>query len=195
MRKSLMFVAAATLFFSASTFAGDATPKKKEPVVPRKAAEFVFNMVDGPQQLLSSYRGKNIVLALMYTTCPHCQKTAQILAKVQTEYTGKGVQVLGAVFDQGASSRVRQFNKEFGVNFPCGYSNQDSVLQFLDLSPTEPYFVPILVFIDKRGTIRSQYIGDETFLSKQELNIRVEIDKMLGVGPFAAAAAKTSTKQ
>jgi peroxiredoxin len=194
MRKSLMFVAAATLFFSASTFAGDA-PKKKEPVVPRKAAEFVFNMVDGPQQLLSSYKGKNIVLALMYTTCPHCQKTAQILAKVQTEYTGKGVQVLGAVFDQGAATRVQQFNKTFGVNFPCGYSNQDAVLQFLDLSPTEPYFVPILVFIDKRGTIRSQYIGDETFLSKQELNIRVEIDKMMGVGPGVPAAVKTNPKQ
>ena len=76
------------------------------PSVPRKAAEFVFQMVDGPQQLLSMYKGKTIVLALMYTTCPHCQKTAQVLSKVQTEYAGKGVQVLGAVFDQGAAGRV-----------------------------------------------------------------------------------------
>ncbi len=39
--------------------------------------------------------------------------------------------------------------------------------------------MPILVFIDKRGMIRSQYIGDETFLSHQETNIRAEIDKFL----------------
>ena len=174
---------------SGSLFAGEAP--KTGPVVPRKAPEFVFNMIDGPQQLLSMYRGKNIVLALMFATCSHCQKTAQVLTKVQTEHAGKGVQVLGAVFDQGDAGRVQMFNKSLGLNFPVGYSDQGAVLKFLGLSPTEPYFVPILVFIDKRGTIRSQYVGDEAFLSKQELNIRVEIDKMLGLGPGPSAAAKT----
>jgi peroxiredoxin len=107
---------------------------------------------------------------------------------VQSEYAAKGVQVLGAAFDQGASTRLREFNTKLGLNYPCGYSDQGAVLNFLDLPPTEPYFVPILVFIDKRGTIRSQYIGDESFLQKQELNIRIEIDKMLGVGPAASVA-------
>jgi peroxiredoxin len=174
MRKLLLLVALATSLFGADA-------KKAEPV-PRKAREFVIQLVDGQQKLLSSYRGKTIALAFMYTTCPHCQKTAQVLNGIQTEYATKGVQVLGVTFDQGAQQRVQQFNKSLGLNFPCGYSNNGaSVLEFLELPPDEPYFVPILVFIDKLGNIRSQYVGDEKFLNNQEVNIRAELDKALKV--------------
>lgn len=162
---------------------------KGAPVVPRKAPEFVFNMVDGPHQLLSMYKGKTVVVALMFTTCPHCQKTAQLLTQVQKEYAAKGVQILGAVFDQDAAGRVQQFNKSLGLNFPCGYSDQGAVLEFLHAPANDPYFVPILVFIDKRGTVRSQYIGDETFLAHQDINIRAEIDKMLKVGTTTSTVA------
>jgi peroxiredoxin len=174
MRKLLVLMAVA-----GSLVAGTAPAPARAPAVPRKAAEFVFNNVDGPQQLLSMYKGKTIVLALMFTTCPHCQKTAQLLTQIQKEYAAKGVQILGAVFDKGAKDRVQQFNKQLGLSFPVGYSEQPQVLEFLQLPPNDPYFVPALVFIDKRGTIRSQYVGDETFLSHQEVNIRAEIDKML----------------
>ena len=194
MRKILILTGLAISLVSVSLFAGDAAPKKKDPVVPRKAAEFVFNMLGGPPQLLSSYKGKTLVLAFMFTTCPHCQKTAQILSTVQTEYKAKGVQILGAVFDQAAVKNLPEFQKKLGLNFPVGYSEQGPVLEFLQVPPTDPYFVPILVFVDKRGNVRSQYIGDESFLQRQELNIRVEIDKMLGVGPGASAPAKATPK-
>jgi peroxiredoxin len=185
MRNLLVLMAVA-----GSLAAGTAPAPANGPLIPRKADEFVFNNVDGPQRLLSMYKGKTIVLALMFTTCPHCQKTAQLLTQVQNEYAAKGVQILGAVFDKDAKSRVQQFNKQLGLNFPVGYSEQASVLEFLKLPPNDPYFVPILVFIDKRGTVRSQYVGDETFLSHQEANIRAEIDKMLKASAPAATAAK-----
>ncbi len=161
---------------------------KKGPVAPRKAAEFVFKMPDGSQRLLSAYRGKTVVLAMMFTTCPHCQKTAQVMTKIQSEYAAKGVQMLGAVFDQGAASRVLSFEKQVGLNFPIGSSEQGPVLEFLGLPPTDPYFVPILVFIDRRGMVRGQYVGDENFLNHQEVNIRAEIEKMLKTGPVSSAA-------
>jgi peroxiredoxin len=159
--------------------------------LPRKAPEFVFKMTDGTQQLLSQFRGKTIVLAFMYTTCPHCQHTAQVLTKVQTEYKDRGVQVLGACFDNDAQKNTRQFNTQLGLNFPVGISSQAPVLEFVQYPPNDPYFVPILVFIDKAGMIRSQYIGDEKFLDKQETNIRLEIDKML---KSPAAAPKAAPK-
>jgi peroxiredoxin len=162
------------------------------PAVPRKAAEFVIQHPDGKQELLSSYRGKTVVLALMFTTCAHCQKTAGVLAGVQKEYEGKGVQVLGATIDPGASQRIQQFNQVFGVNFPCGTSNEAAARQFLGLAKDEPYFVPILVFIDKAGNVRSQYIGDEKFLGNQEVNIRAELDKLIkgGASTVRATAPK-----
>ena len=183
MTKLLASVALAASIFAAPGFGAQ---------IPRKAPEFVFQMVGGPQQLLSMYKGKTIVLALMYTTCPHCQKTAAVLAQVQKEYQAKGVQVLAAVFDQGGQTRVVEFTKQLGLNFPVGYSDTRTVLEYLQFPVSDPYFVPILVFIDKTGMIRSQYIGDETFLLKQEANIRAELDKMLK-GPGANTTSSTAT--
>jgi peroxiredoxin len=163
--------------------------------VPRKAGEFVISHPDGKQELLSSYRGKTVVLALMFTTCSHCQKTAGVLAGVQKEYEGKGVQVLGATINPDAAKDIQMFNKVFGVNFPCGISNEAAARQFLGLAMNEPYFVPILVFIDKTGTVRSQYIGDEKFLGNQEVNIRAELDKLIkGAASSSKSAAAKGPK-
>jgi peroxiredoxin len=167
MRKLLAVAALATSLFAGAT-------------LPRKAPEFVFQMApDGHQQLLSAYKGKTIVLAFMYTTCPHCQKTAGVLAQIQKEYASRGVQVLGAVFDPGAPRRVQEFHDKLGLDFPVGVSDTPPVLDFLQHPVNEPYFVPMLVFIDRHGMIRSQYLDDENFLAKQEVNIRAEIDKLL----------------
>jgi peroxiredoxin len=163
--------------------------------LPRKAPEFVIQNPDGKQQLLSSYKGKVVVLALMFTTCSHCQKTAGILSGIQKEYESKGVQVLGATFDQAAQQNIAKFNQVFGVTYPCGFSTEALVKQFLGLGKDEPYFVPALVFIDRTGTIRSQYIGDEKFLDNQEANIRAEIDKLLKGASSSAKATPAKARK
>ena len=67
----------------------------------------MIQMPTNKQLLLSSFRGKTVVMAFMFTTCPHCQKMAGILAQIQKEYADKGVQVLGVTFDPGAPCRYR----------------------------------------------------------------------------------------
>lgn len=158
------FLLAATVMFAAQ--------------LPRKAPEFVIENPDGKQLLLSSYKDKPVVLAFMFTTCQHCQHLAPMLSKIQADYAPKGVQVLGATFNPGAAFQVQTFNKAFGVTFPCGYSNPKAVNDFIQQPPDQPPFVPILIFID-HGTIRSQYVGDEKFLSNPDANIRAEIEKQL----------------
>ncbi len=167
-------------------------------LTPPPAGEFVINMPnghgkpDGPAKLLSSYRGQVVVLAFMYTTCPHCQNMARELAKVQTEYQGKGVQVLGVVFDDNAKDGADGFVKITGANFPVGYSSKALVEKYLHI---DDYYVPMLVFIDRAGTIRTQIVQvDETpdsiagkFLSNKEKAIRTEVDKLL---KLPAASAK-----
>jgi peroxiredoxin len=171
--------------------------------LPRKAAEFVIHMPDGKEVLLSSYRGKTVVLALMFTTCPHCQKNAQVLSDIQKEYANKGVQVLGATFDQDASRQVAQFDAIFAKGFPCGYSTNQAVLTFLQQPATKPPFVPIMVFIDKTGMIRSlKMVTEDTkpdgpeqvFFQKPEISIRAELDKMLKGEKTSTSSVKTAPK-
>src|SRR5690348_3757727 len=113
--------------------------------IPRPAGEFVLKG-GGPEQLLSSYKGKTIVLAFMYATCPHCQKTAGVLEQVQKEYAPKGVQVLGVLFDNGDSQRIGNFHQNYARNFPLGVSDTRTVLEYLQHPVNEPYFVPDLMF-------------------------------------------------
>ncbi len=89
-----------------------------------------------------------------------------------------GVQVLTASFNPEAGMLVTNFNKQFVSGFPSGYAERDAVLEYLQLSDPR-FYVPILVFIDKKGMIRAQYIGDAEFLKEQDKNIRALVDSLL----------------
>jgi hypothetical protein len=40
-------------------------------------------------------------------------------------------------------------------------------------------YVPVLVFIDRKGMIRHQYLGDDPFQQNQEKNLRDTIEALL----------------
>ncbi len=154
MKSLLAFVLAAGAAFSAQ--------------IPRPAPELAIHMPDGSQKLLSSYRGKTVVLAFVFTTCPHCQRMMGTLGGIQNEYAAKGVQVLASAFNDNSDHEIAGFAATYVNGFPAGWDNKLTVLQFLQHpnDPQHPYFVPILVFIDKRGIIRQQVIGDETIFAR-----------------------------
>ena len=147
--------------------------------VPRPAPEFV---VRGPagEVLLSQYRGKVVLLALIFTTCPHCQHTVGIMSDVQKEYGARGFQALGSAFNEMAAQLLPAFLTQFHPSFPVGYSARATVLEFLQAPSNSALSVPILVFIDKKGIIRSQHMGSEDPLFKdQEKSIRAELEILL----------------
>jgi len=198
MRRILIVISAIAL--ATALFAQAPAAPKTAPLTPRPAGEFVIHMADGSQKLLSSYRGKVVLMAFMYTTCSHCQRTAGILSKVQNDYAAKGVQILGVTFDQDAQRGVANFNKVYGVNFPCGYSTPDQVVKFMHTSGE--YYVPMMAFIDRTGTVRTQVVsyGDpnadaDKFLGEeQEANVHKELDKLLKAPVHTTTATKQAPK-
>jgi peroxiredoxin len=159
---------------------------------PHPAGEFVIHMTDGSQKLLSSYRGKVVVMAFMYTTCTHCQHTAGVLAKINSEYAGKGVQFLGVAIDAGAQQGLATFLKITGANFPVGYASSDQAMKFLR-GPSDGWYVPMLAFVDRNGMMRYENIVTDTddgtagnWIGSQEINIPKEIDKYLATSSAAA---------
>ncbi len=161
----------------------------------RPAPEFAVHLPNGSQKLLSSYKGKVVLLAFFFTTCPHCQNVAGILQGVQKDYAPKGVQVLAGCFDESAKEQVQQFNDLYVKNaFPVGWDDRNAVFEFLNLSVMQQVFVPILVYIDRKGEIREQYIGDENYLRDPNKNIRLSLDELLKTpAPAGKAAPKTRT--
>jgi peroxiredoxin len=126
------------------------------PNTPRHAPEFVLTFNDGSQKLLSSYRGKAVMVAFVRTDCPHCQHACQVFSKLNTEYASKGFQPIAVAWNEMSKMLVPDFVKANGVNFPVAYSERDKVLEFLQFSPIVRTMVPQIVWIDRKGMIRAQ---------------------------------------
>src|SRR6202050_4622302 len=131
-------------------------PKTAAPPVIRKSPEFVIKFVDGKQMLLSSLKGKVVALLMVHTTCPHCQHTSQVFTELYKEYGPQGFQPIDAAFNMNASSLVPDFVRNFKIGYPVGYSTPEEVLTYLDRNIMQRYTVPQIVWIDRKGNIRSQ---------------------------------------
>jgi peroxiredoxin len=147
--------------------------------VPRPAPEFVIKLVNGQTALLSQYRGKVVALEFLHTTCPHCQDCSALLEKMSKEYGAKGFQALGVAFNDFANVLVPDYIKQLGLTFPVGSGGRDEVLTFLQQPVMERFYVPQLLFLDRKGVIRAQYPGGDRFFEKEEVNMRAQIESLL----------------
>jgi peroxiredoxin len=161
--------------------------------VPRRSPEFSIALPNGKQILLSQYRGKAVAMLFILTYCPHCQVTVQALSKLQNEFGPRGFQVLGSAIEDMAAMALPDFVKRFQPTFPVGYNSRDQVLEYLQHPPMFKLLMPQLVFIDREGTIRAQYGGDDPFFgADQDKNLRSKIEELLKQG---GAPPRTTTRR
>jgi thiol-disulfide isomerase/thioredoxin len=156
-----MRLAYAALLLAAGIGLNAATPKaetskSEAPPVLRKSPEFVIKFVDGHQMLLSSLKGKVVALLMVHTTCPHCQRTSQVFTQLYNEYGPRGFQPVDAAFNTMANLYVSDFVKNFNIGYPVGYSTPEEVMAYLNRSILERYTVPQIIWIDRKGNIRSE---------------------------------------
>jgi thiol-disulfide isomerase/thioredoxin len=168
--------------------------------IPRKSPEFAISMTGGKQLLLSSYKGKAIALIFILTYCPHCQKTVQLLSKLQPEYGPKGFQALGSAIEDMAAMAVPGFIKNYNPPFPFGFNERNVVLDYLQHPVMNRLIMPQLVFVDKNFTVRAQYTGDDKKFfpddpAAMEKNIRAQIEVLLkdGNGSGGASTKKAAS--
>lgn len=160
--------------------------------IPRKAPEIVVQLPQGGQKLLTDYRGKVVCLEFLFTTCPHCQHSAQVLSQLQTEFGPKGFQALGIAFNPMAKMLVPDFVRDFKVNFPVGYTeSRDIVNNFLQNPDDSALHVPQLVFIDRKGMIRKQSLPRGDAQTGDPANVRKMIEQLLAepAGPAKRRAS------
>jgi peroxiredoxin len=177
------------VFLGFAVFAGFAAQ------VPRQSPELVINYPGGKQALLSTYKGKVVLLEFIFTTCPHCQVTSQMVSKLQTEFGAKGFQALAVAVNPMALMLVNDFVRDFHINFPVGASERDPALRYLQINESDRWVVPQIVLIDRKGMIHAQTPpqGDEKM--QDEANLRVQIEKLLQTGGASAGKKSPAAKK
>ena len=170
--------------------------------VPRPTKEFTITLPSGQQKLLSSYRGKVVMMACMFTTCPHCQALSKIITRLQKDLGPKGFQAVGAVFNEEVNtpnaavnaSVTANFVSQFEVGFPVGYAPAASVMSYLGLSEIERWVVPQVVIIDRKGVIRAQSASQGTADLQTEAYLRKYLGELLDEGAKAAPSKAPAKK-
>jgi thiol-disulfide isomerase/thioredoxin len=172
--------------------------------VPRPTKEFTIILPSGKQALLSSYRGKVVMMAFMFTTCPHCQALSKVITKLQGELGPRGFQAVGAVFNDevntpnnAANAQVTaNFVNQFQVGFPLGFAPRESVLSYLGISDIESWVVPQIAIIDRKGLVRAQSESRGTAQLQTEDYLRKYLGELLDEGRAKSAApAKGAPKK
>jgi thiol-disulfide isomerase/thioredoxin len=148
--------------------------------LPRPSPDFAIHLTPSGDIDPTHFKGKVVLVAFILTTCPHCQKATQMLSGLQNEYGPRGLQIMAAAFNDMSNMLVPDFNNQFKPTFPVGWASRMDVLSYLDHSAVTQMYVPIMVFIDRKGMIRAEHYGDDVqFMTDQEKNVRGEIEELL----------------
>lgn len=145
----------------------------------RPLPEVLIPQLIGNKIDLTKYRGKALVVALVSTTCDECGKTVDLLVKLQEENRARGLQVVVAAGDENAAANLQQFEVLHRPNFPLGYLDQPSFLKLANLLPTARPFVPILMFVDPKGVVRVQLMGDDPLMKKRDATVTGTVRELL----------------
>ena len=182
--------------FVALTVSAFATPP-----VPRKSPEFTFVEPSGKQILLSSLKGKIVVMPFMFTTCPHCQRYAQDLTQLEKEFGPRGVvpwvRFLTIPTPPWRLNSSRNLMSASRSATPA----RDQVVSYLGLSVLDRWVVPQVAIIDRKGNIVAQSAATGSPELQEPGSLRTILDKIVkesgatgSVAPGAKAAPKTVAK-
>jgi peroxiredoxin len=164
--------------------------------LPRQSPEFSIVEPGGATILLSSLKGKVVVVEFLFVKSEHCLRVVRMLDKLRGELGPRGFQPVGVVFDPpnpSVEGRVQaaQMTEYFKLTFPVGYTSKENVDSYLARAQNETLSIPQLVVIDRTGTIRATTggRGADTTL-EDESTLRTLIAKLLDEGGSPGAAGK-----
>jgi peroxiredoxin len=144
-----------------------------QPLPPRHSPELEIAAPGSPQIMLSSFKGKVVVLEFLFVRSQHCLRVAQTLNKLNSELGPQGFQPVGIVFDPPTGSTagaqvVGILRNYLGLTYPVGYASKEAVDAYLGRAPGQILNIPQLVVIDRNGVIRASSGGKGGNLTRED---------------------------
>jgi thiol-disulfide isomerase/thioredoxin len=126
----------------------------------RKSPELNITEPSGKTILLSSLRGKVVVMEFLFIQSDHCRRVARLLNELNSELGARGFQAVGIVFDPpnggGASGRlIPALVSNLKLTYPVGYATKSEVDRYLGRTDKEILNIPQVIVIDRAGMIRA----------------------------------------
>ena len=139
---------------------------------PRPLADISIPTTDTKKIPLKQYRGKVLLIVLMATNCKACGESIERLNKLQKDFGPRGGQVIAAAINDNAAYLLGPFVQRYRPIFPIGYLDREPAMQLAAITKDDHPFVPIFMFVDRKGTVRFQYFANEAFFKQEEQSTR-----------------------
>ena len=140
-----------------------------------------FSLMDSnfTQHDLQDYQGKIVVIDFMQTTCPVCNKVADLLVKVKDKY-GDRIGVISIVTLPDNFKTADAFAAGHELNWPILFDSGQMMMSYMKMRPDGNMNVhfPHIFIVDAAGTIRNDFDGSEEAAASVE-SLSAQIDKLL----------------
>jgi thiol-disulfide isomerase/thioredoxin len=105
---------------------------------------------------LADYKGKVVVLDFYATWCEPCRAETPRLVQLQKQFQQQGLQVIGLNVG-GADDRdqVPGYAKEFGIQYPLGFPDDEYADSFLGDNQN----IPQAFVFDRNGKLVKRFVG------------------------------------
>ncbi len=122
----------------------------KNPIIGKKAPDFVLTSLKGDLVDLEKIRkGKNVILFFWTTWCPHCREAIGEVKARKKEFEHNGVYMI--LIDGGESMRaVKAYAERRGLDFDILLDHNNFVSDKYNILG-----IPTFVFIDKEGIVKA----------------------------------------
>jgi peroxiredoxin len=151
---------------------------ERVPMTGMPAADFNLTDLNGERHELSQYRGQIVLLNFWATWCKPCTTEMPAMQACYDKLRDKGFVVL-AVNELEDDDKVRAHIREYKHTFPVLMDRENRVANLYGV-----YGLPVSVFIDEAGIVRSYFKGG--LLTEQKIN--EEIASIRAAKPIRSAA-------
>jgi thiol-disulfide isomerase/thioredoxin len=134
--------------------------------------ERTFPMLDGKSHRLADYAGKVVVVDVWATWCGPCRAEIPHLIELAKEFKGQGVEVIGLTTENPAtdSQTVREFARQFKINYPIGWANGEFASGLMNGRDT----IPQTYVIGRDGKVRKHFVGFNAQTSPPQLRAAIK---------------------
>lgn len=136
--------------------APEALPFQGTPI-PERLPPFVINNLQGKPTTIAAWPGKSLIINFWATWCAPCQREIPLLKTLSTEWSNRGVEVVGIAVDH--TDQVLGFAERFKIGYPLLVGEQNALDLAANLGLTSPVF-PFTVFTDRQGQVVALFIGE-----------------------------------
>ena len=118
------------------------------------APHFVLPTLEGARFDLREHAGGVVLLNFWATWCAPCLQEMPALVELYSEYRNRGLSLVGISVDEDGAAVVREFVDRLGVNYPIALDDGT-----VGAAYKGNLVIPSTFVVDRRGHIRSRYIG------------------------------------